>query len=208
MFKPDNYEKAKAVTFGENTQLEAGGYVVSIVNAYETTSQKGNSMLVLLLDIVEGEYAHFFTKQHALDAGKEWGNGGIMRLMLPSVDAEVTDWKLRRFKGFIKAIEESNPSFHWNWDERSLVRCVAGCLFRREEFIGQDGVSRFSTKPFMVISADRIREGRFSVPTDKLLPREQKESTGFIVNDDWDKKFTTPADEQPLYPIPNEEIPF
>ena len=30
---------------------------------------------------------------------------------------------IRKFKTDIIAIEESNPSFHWDWDEKKMVGC-------------------------------------------------------------------------------------
>ena len=59
MERIEGYEEAQAIT-GEYEKLEAGGYICKIVNAKEEKSKSGKRMLVLQLDIIEGERKEYF----------------------------------------------------------------------------------------------------------------------------------------------------
>lgn len=62
MEKVQGYEEAQAIT-GEYERLNAGGYICKIISAKEEKSKSGKRMLVLALDIVEGDKKRFFQKQ-------------------------------------------------------------------------------------------------------------------------------------------------
>lgn len=59
MEKVQGYEEAQAIT-GEYERLNAGGYICKIVSAKEEKSKSGKRMLVLALDIIEGDKKDFF----------------------------------------------------------------------------------------------------------------------------------------------------
>ena len=80
------YEDAQAVLPGEFAKLPAGGYVCGVVHAEITKSKAGNPMLVLYLDIVEGEFAKYF--RDAFDRVRnsrpdiKWDNSGVYRQLI------------------------------------------------------------------------------------------------------------------------------
>lgn len=61
MEKLQGYDEAQAIT-GEYERLEAGGYICKIKSAKEEKSKTGKKMLVLALDITEGEKKDFFKR--------------------------------------------------------------------------------------------------------------------------------------------------
>lgn len=158
--------------FSDRRTLTPGGYVVGITKAYTETSKNGYEMLTLELDVAEGEERGIFTSQ-ATDKG--WPNTGKYRIMLPETDSP-DDMGMRRLKTAVKMIEESNPGYVWDWNEGALRGKKLGTLWRREEYIGSDGNSHWSTRICALVPADKIRQGDFQTPKDKPL-EEAKEPT-------------------------------
>ncbi len=173
MRKPDGYDSSAAYT-GESQALPAGGYVCTILKAEEAeTSASKRPMLVLLLDIAEGEYAGYFrqqfdrVKQSNPDA--KWG--GTFR--------QLTDGSsLPFFKGMVTSIEESN-GFKWDFDEAKLKGKKIGAIFGREQYINSYGDTKWSTKCQAVRAVKTIQEGKFDVPEDKLLAGAPMAQSGY-----------------------------
>lgn len=151
--------------FSDRRTLAPGGYVVGITKAYTETSKNGYEMLTLELDIAEGDEKGIFMSQ-ATDKG--WPNVGKYRIMLPETDSP-DDMGMRRLKTAVKMIEESNPGYVWDWNEVALRGKKLGTLWRREEYIGNDGNSHWSTRICALVPADKIRQGDFQTPKDKPL---------------------------------------
>jgi len=188
MQKPQGYDEAQAFT-GENTALPAGGYICKIVQANETLSNSGKNMLVLLLDIAEGEYKDYFKTQFDRvvknNPDAKWG--GTYR--------QPTEGKsVNFFKGLVTSIEVSN-NFVWPWGskELNLKGKLLGGIFGREQYQHMSGDLRFFTRCQAVRSVSTIREGNFQVPEDKLLTgvSAAPSSTGSFVeiDDDGDLPF-------------------
>lgn len=169
MKKLDGYEQAEART-GEYEQLPVGGYVCKIlqVKAEEPEPDAGKSYDVLLrigFDIVEGEHAGYFKRQFerkvALNPNAKWPG----MYYQTAKGGEAAGY----FKGFITAIEQSNPGYKWDWDERKLKGKLFGGVFGEEEYVGNDGNIRASVKCVWVRSADKIRNGDFTIPEKKTV---------------------------------------
>lgn len=161
--------------FSDRRTLTPGGYVVGITKAYTETSKNGYEMLTLELDVAEGDERGIFTSQ-ATDKG--WPNAGKYRIMLPETDSP-DDMGMRRLKTAIKMVEESNPGYAWDWNEAALRGKKLGTLWRREEYIGSDGNSHWSTRICALVPADKIRQGDFQTPNDKPLEEQQPADTSF-----------------------------
>ena len=134
--KPQGYDQAPAYT-GELQQLPKGKYVCVIKQAATKDSKNGNSQLIILFDIAEGEYKDFFQKQFDADkaqdpAGAKWR--GIFR---QNMDGKGTPW----LKGVITSIERSN-NFTFLWDkeknEEMLKKKRFGGIFRRRQYEKED----------------------------------------------------------------------
>ena len=93
----------------------------------------------------------------------------------------------RTFGNAIWAIEESNPSFRWAWDENALKGKMVGVLFRNREWEMDDGRSGWSTECCTFVSVEDVRTGNFKQPKDKHLRKKTENnatSNSFTVLDD------------------------
>ena len=164
--KPNDWENVQA--FGERRSLPVGAYICKIIQAVVRDSGYGDQ-LNIVFDISEGEYAGFF--KDGFDSNpredKKWK--GVLRQFLPKDDGSEKDgWTKSSLKGLITAIEESNPGYTWNWDERTLAGKVIGIIFRNEEW-EYDGKTGWATRPFRACSTDAVYDGRYMLPKDKPL---------------------------------------
>lgn len=170
MEKLQGYDEAQALT-GEYETLEAGGYICKIIAAKEETSKTSKKMLVLALDIVEGEKKDFFkkrfeeNKKNNTDPTKEikWPSGGTYRQMLEGEKA------VGYLKGLMTSLENSNPTFKWDWDEKKLKNLKCGAIFGEEEYEKMDGSIGTSTKVKFIRTVEAIKEGKFKIPEIKKL---------------------------------------
>lgn len=167
MRKYDGYQQAEAFT-GDFEKLEPGGYICRILNV--KAEEKGyGTLLRVAFDIDEGEHKGYFRR--LFDKRKEsydnpkWPNGGMYYQTVKSED-------LRYFKGFMTAIEESNPGYKWDWDESTLKGKVFGGIFGEEEYEASNGETRTSIKCVWVRSADAVKSGKFEVPEKKTLNKQ------------------------------------
>lgn len=168
-----NWENVKASA--DFTALPAGGYVCKIQGAKIRTIDGRNGSferLEVAVDIVEGEYKdHFrrdFDSQNTED--KKWR--GVLRLYVPSGDgSEQDNWSAAKLKRFISDVEDSNPGYHWDWEESKLKGKLVGLAFRREEW-EYNGKIGWKTNPFQAYTVEDIRQNKFQLPKDKPLKKE------------------------------------
>lgn len=168
-----NWENVKASA--DFTALPAGGYVCKIQGAKIRTIDGRNGSferLEVAVDIVEGEYKdHFrrdFDSQNTED--KKWR--GVLRLYVPSGDGSDQDnWSAAKLKRFISDVEDSNPGYHWDWEEQKLKGKLVGLTFRREEW-EWGGKTGWKTNPFQAYTVEDIRQSKFQLPKDKPLKKE------------------------------------
>lgn len=161
----NNWENVKASA--DFTALPAGGYVCKIQGAkIRTFDGKNGSFerLEVAVDIVEGEYKdHFrrdFDSQNTED--KKWR--GVLRLYVPSGDGSDQDnWSAAKLKRFISDVEDSNPGYHWDWEEQKLKGKLVGLTFRREEW-EWGGKTGWKTNPFQAYTVEDIRQNKFQLP--------------------------------------------
>ena len=160
--KPPGYDEAEIRIGGEFEQLPPGAYKCVIKRAEEVTSKTGKQMLVLELDIAEGEYEGYFERTYN-DRNKQFGTAtwqGIYRQLTEGTS-------LPYFKGMINEIEQSNKPYKFDWDEKSLTGKRIGGVFRREQFMGQDGTPKFAIRCQFLCDISRVSEK--ARPADKLL---------------------------------------
>lgn len=177
MEKIEGYDEAEALT-GEYEKLEAGGYVCKIVNAKEEKSRSGKRMLVIAFDIDEGEHKEYYKRRFeeakkVATADKPGRWQGTYRQMLEGEKAA------GYVKGLMTILAKSNNGFVWDWNEEKLKGLKFGGLFGREEYIKYDGSSGFSTKLRFIRSVDTIKDGKYEIPQDKLLPERGDSFDGF-----------------------------
>ena len=148
--------------------LPAGGYVAKILNA-KVEEYSWGEKLVISFDIAEGEYKDFFRNQYNENTREDKKWKGNFRLTVPQESNQYFDSQKRAFGNAIWAIEESNPSFRWAWDENALKGKMVGVLFRNFEWAMDDGRSGWSTECCTFVSVEDVRTGNFKQPKDKPL---------------------------------------
>ena len=141
-------------------QLPAGAYVAAIQNV-KIVGTEPDQQLVLRLEIIEGEWAGYFTKRYQNDAS---GGGqyevkykGDMELQIPNDDnhdRQHPEWDERTFNNFIYCIQASNPGYTWDWKENGLKGKTIGVSAREEVWNGNT-----FTKLRRLEVADDVRKG-------------------------------------------------
>lgn len=172
----NNYENTQVISTQE--RLPAGGYVLKIMGVEIVTTDYGER-LVLSFDVAEGEYKDYYADNYRNQTGEDKRWKGNYRISIPKDDGSEDDEKTkRRFKTNIALIEESNNGFHWDWDENKLKGKQVGGIFRNKEYCF-NGKSGFFTECAWLTSVEKIRDGKFTVPADKLLNASQKQAASF-----------------------------
>ena len=178
--RPSDWDTAQAFTGESQQTLAPGGHIVRIANMRQETSRNGKPMLVVAFDIEEGsEFDGYYKRLHEnkkkFDQGAKWG--GVIRFMLYNAQGGTNGF----FKGFIGALEESNPGFRWNWEERSVTGKLCGMVFGEEEYRKQDGSIGTSVKAQMARSVQAIRDG-VEVPAKRCVKEEPQAFQPFDPN--------------------------
>lgn len=153
----NDWENIKEAT--EFPKLTEGGYI-GIVKIVEDDS--GKEYLKIGYDIAEGEYKDYYTKLY--NSQNFWG-GTFYRSYKESASAF--------FKGFITAIERSNPAYKWNWNEQTLKGKLIGLVLGLEEYIPTMGEHAGKVKERLYVAqvrtVDEIRTGNYKIPEKKVL---------------------------------------
>lgn len=161
-----NWEKVQAAR--ERDVLPPGGYVCKIVGAkvqsYPASDGTYFDKLEIALDIVEGDHKGFYDAEFRAQTGEDKKWKGVLRQYVPRDDgSEKDEWTKSSLKALTDAVEESNPGYHWDWDETKLKGKTVGCLFRLEEW-AIDGKKGWKSQPFKFMAVERIRSGNFTEP--------------------------------------------
>lgn len=186
-----DYEATQAA--GDFEKLPKGAYEVRIKQAkvvtYENRDGSSFERLEIAFDIDKGEYARFY--QRNLDAqpqeDKKWK--GVLRIYVPKDDGSEKDlWTKRKFKAVIQAIEDSNPGYHWDWNEAGLKGKVVGCLFQWKEW-AYNNKTGWTAQPYSFLDVAKVRSGNFTLPKDKPLADDQKPVSIDVSADEEDLPF-------------------
>jgi len=102
--------------------LPEGAYVCGIKNV-KIDGKAPDQQIVLRLDIIEGEWAGYYTKRYNKD--KEYEDKyeakykGDFRIQIPDANntkRQHPEWDLKTLNNSIWCIEQSNPGFHFDGD--------------------------------------------------------------------------------------------
>lgn len=181
-----DYDQTKGYSDG-GEQLPRGGYVCKIIGAKVQENEYGQSVKIAF-DIAEGEYKDFYQKKYDANTNEDKKWSGTFLLNVPNDDGTQQDgWSKRRFRTFTDALEDSNPNYHFDWDETKFKGKLVGFIFNYREWQAPDGRLIRSANPAKTVSVDKIRKGNFKIPADKLLENVSRGSgqtddgtTGFI----------------------------
>lgn len=162
-----SYEKTQS--YKEFEQLPKGGYILRIMGAEVCENSRGQYVKISC-DIAEGEYKDFYAKEYKAQQteDKKWHCNYLLNV--PKDDGTEQDgWTARRFKTVIEAIEESNSGYHFDWDERKFKGKLIGGVFNEREYEKNDGTVGRATNLAQLCTVEKIREGKFKIPADKVL---------------------------------------
>lgn len=188
-----SYEKTQA--YKDFEQLPKGGYILRIMGA-EVCENSMGQYVKISCDVNEGEYKDFYAKEYRAQQteDKKWHCNYLLNV--PKDDGTEQDgWTARRFKTVIEAIEESNSGYHFDWDERKFKGKLIGGLFNEREYEKNDGTVGRATNLAQLCAVEKIREGKFKIPADKVLKDKSQKPAS---NDDF---MTLPEGA-------DEELPF
>lgn len=177
MQKPIGFDEAKE--FQEFKRLPKGGYICRILKLEEAKSKNGNDMIVVYLDIADGEFKGYYMNRYENDTrdGKKWGC--VYRQVVLDTTTQKTS---SGFKGFITSVEESNAGFVnaniWNDDFTKYFKGKnVGCIFADEHYYNSAGEERVVAKPHRICSIEKIKKGDFKIPND-IMPDSNSNITG------------------------------
>lgn len=169
------FEKAKVIT-GGIPQLPKGGYIAKILDCKEE-SKNGYSWLAFSFDIAEGEHKGHFAEQYRANTNENKRWRGTYNAFIPDEASQYYDENLNKFKTMIANIEESNPGYHWDWDETKLKGKLIGVIFGEKEFLTQNNDVVIVTECRGIRSVDCIKNGKFKMPALKTLSGAPSVST-------------------------------
>jgi hypothetical protein len=167
------YNGAKAERRAAREALPAGGYVVRILDAkvqhYDFRNGGSVDKLILSFDISEGPLSGFFKRDYNENTNEDRKWRGVYRVSIPKDDGTEQDgWSKNTFNGVIWALEDSNPGFHFDFDETQLKDKLVGVLFRNKEWEWK-GNTGWTTECCALTGVEEIRSGKFKMPKDKPL---------------------------------------
>lgn len=165
----NTWNQTEAADMGGFKRLPAGGYVCRVMAVREDLSRQGNEEIVLRLDVVEGPYAGYFSRDYAHSV-KRFGDKAFWK----GTYTQVTEGKsMGFFKGLLEAFKASNPGYEpqlgeqGEWDEQELRGKLIGFVFREE-------VSPTTGKAAIIArfpkDVEAIRTGNFTVPEPVTRP--------------------------------------
>lgn len=158
MRKIDNFDEIQEAGNSVYKPLPAGGYVAYITKVEDVPEKE---YLRFEFDIMGGEFADYGLK--CLER-----NGFTpLRFIRPYKEKSAGF-----FKGFIKCIEQNNPGFVWDWDEKKLLNKHFGVVLGEEEYRKQNGSIGTRLNVARTVSANDILNGKFTVPEKKRLAVE------------------------------------
>lgn len=121
--------------------LPAGAYVAKI-KAVKIEGLEPDQHLVLRVDVCEGEYTDHFLNRYKYDQENskyEPRYKGDFKLRIPNdanTKALYPESDLKAFNDAIYRIEQSNPGYHWDWDEKGLVGLLVGINMQPGDYNG------------------------------------------------------------------------
>ena len=168
------YNGAKAAKFTNREPLPRGGYVLKIVGA-KTEDYDWGQVLVLAVDVSEGEYKGFFDKDFKNNTNEDRKWRGTYRINVPNESNQWFESQKRTFDNLIACLQESNDGYHFDWDETKLKGKLIGGLWRKKEW-EMNGRTGWTTECCSIADIASIREGNFKLPADKPLKAKTAEN--------------------------------
>ena len=178
-----NWENTQgnSASIANAAELTAGGHGETILKI-DMTEINGKEVMLIYHDIKDGsEFDGYFMNK--FNNQKKFGEAtfkGIYRMFTTGNDGNTNSY----FKGFITAVENSNPGYKWNWDEKTLKGKKVGIVYRMEDW-EYNGYSGTTARPFYFCDFDAAPEMPEPKPKKlKAQPVAAKESIVETADDD------------------------
>lgn len=165
---PRDYANARAYDGSSFPKLTVGGHICRTREVTVGTNPYGQQQLTVNYDIVEeGELRNYFQQIYrsrvASDPNAKWP--GWKWITVTNDDGTTSGI----FKGFIEAIEASNPGYKFDGNELGLQNKLLGFNFREREYADKStGEIKTVVEPFYAISVAKVREGVIPPPKKTL----------------------------------------
>lgn len=171
MLKPIGYDTAE-VTLPGIRLPKAGPVILGIKTAVVDVGRNNYEYLLLFLDIAEGPFKNFYREQ-----SERWNRRRYLR-HFQSTGGAATPY----FKGFISAVESSNPGYTFHFDEKSLVGKKIGGNLRDTEYRRRDGTIGMALRVAYLCSVISIKAGEHRALAPKRLTDPVQDYTSPVVN--------------------------
>lgn len=150
---------------------DVGAYVAEILDVRSVPADGNNprDTVELMMDIVEGEFSGRYMAFYK-DQEERFGSAkfkGVFRLVCPLEDDE--DWRKRAFEGNLWCIEQSNPGYRWDWDEKKLKGKTVGISVRKRLYT-YNGQNKETTEIGRFETIDDVHNGKVK----PMKPRDQR----------------------------------
>ena len=157
-----------------------GAYLAKIIGVKtEPSYDQSREVIVLALEITDGEYAGQYTKVYD-EQKASFGDGvkyrGTFRLT-PFKEGDEA-WVRSRFEGNLWAIQESNPGYAWDWDETRLRGLKVGINVRKCIYTGRDGTEKETTEIGQLERICDVQDGKCRT----LKERVQKKASSAVMD--------------------------
>lgn len=174
----ENWENVKAAGSIEN--IPAGAYVCEIKQVVEKSNKNSSGThLEISFEVAEGEYKDFFGRDYRNQTREDKFWRGIIRQNVPNASSDKYATQASFFRAFTDNIEDSNPGYHWDWNEAGLKGKKIGVVFGEREKQSQKGTIYTVTDATDVICVEDARAGRFKMPEKKTINHSNNAFGGF-----------------------------
>ena len=156
--------EVKENSFSFITVPPAGVYIGEIKGArvVDADEKRDHDSIELMLEITEGECKGRFNDLYN-DQKQRFDNAkykGILRMNIPQrQDHEEQNWTERFFSGQMWCIEQSNPGYHWEWDEGTLAGKKIGINIRKRLYTYNEQ-DRETTEIARLETVEDVRSGK------------------------------------------------
>ncbi|MGI5895879.1 MAG: hypothetical protein ACOX6U_02870 [Oscillospiraceae bacterium] len=140
---------------GGGYDLPPGGYVCRILKVDDVAQRQ---CLRVYYDIEEGEYQNYFGGNLSIDP--------LYKGLFYECYREHT---LSYFARFINAVQDSNPDYEFDGNEKTLLGKLIGLVLREEEYINKAGYKERKLGVALCTNVERIRKKDFPTFSPKLL---------------------------------------
>lgn len=206
------YEKAKeAARYQGSEQLPIGAYVCVILGAKYFENPNGDR-IEIQFDIAEGDQKDFFQKQFNANPNEDKKYKGRTTIFYPKDDGSESDeWTKNTFSRWVNAIEDSNPGYSWDWDERKWKGKKLGIVFSKTG-TNIDGKDVIYVEAHGPASVKQVHDGTFYSGYLKFKKRPGYRGDSDTPNNS-NNNYAAPAPtyDQGFMSIPDgieEELPF